>query len=100
MIEHSSAEKDLEVLVDVKLNMSQQCALAAQKANRTLGCTKRCMTSRSREVILPLCCVLGRPHPGVLCLDVDYSLQERHRPVGVCPKESSKNDPRHGTLPL
>ncbi|GAB0189097.1 hypothetical protein GRJ2_001375000 [Grus japonensis] len=48
--------------------MSRQCVLAAQKANRVLGCIQRSVTSRSREVILPLYCALVRPH-------LEYSIQ-------------------------
>ena len=44
----------------------QQRGLAAQKANCILGCIKRSVTSRSREVIPLLYSALVRPLPGVL----------------------------------
>ena len=50
------------VLVDKKLNTTRQCAFAAQKANHILGYIKRSVTSRLREVILPLYSALMRPY--------------------------------------
>ncbi|GAB0178487.1 mitochondrial enolase superfamily member 1 [Grus japonensis] len=46
----------------MKFHYPRGCLKPAQKANRVLGCIKRGVTSRSREVILPLYSALVRPH--------------------------------------
>ncbi|KAK4806746.1 hypothetical protein QYF61_022165 [Mycteria americana] len=66
--ENCPSEKELGVQVDEKLDMSQQCAHTVQKANCILGCIKRSMASRLRDVILPLYSAPVRP-------DLEYCVQ-------------------------
>ena len=42
--------------------MSQQKVAAAWKVSQVLGCIKRVVASRMRDVIVPLCSALMRQH--------------------------------------
>jgi len=62
LLESSSAERDLGVLVDDKLTMSQQCVLVAREASGMLWCIKKSVASKLKDVLLPLYSALVRPH--------------------------------------
>jgi len=87
-IESSPEEKDLRVLVDEKLNMTQQCALAAQKVNHILGCIKSQQNEGGDSA--PLLQSAETPS-GVQRPALEPSAQESHGPVGVIPEEGHKN---------
>ena len=61
-LESSVGERDLWVLVGSRTTMNQHCALVVKKTNDILGCIRRGVVSRSREVLLPLYSPLMRPH--------------------------------------
>ncbi|KAJ7406812.1 rna-directed dna polymerase from mobile element jockey-like [Willisornis vidua] len=95
-IKSSPAKKDLGALVDVKLDMIQQCVLATWRASCVLGSIKSSVASRSREVILSSLLCSGETSPRVLHPALGSSAQGRHGPVGAGPEESRKDDPRAG----
>ena len=61
-IESSPEDKDLGLLVAEKLDLKRQIVPAAAKASRILCHMERNVTNKAREVTLPLCFAVVRPH--------------------------------------
>ncbi|CAM5077495.1 unnamed protein product [Natator depressus] len=86
----STAERDLGVIVNHKLNMSQQCNAVGKRANTILGCISRNVVSKTREVILPVYSTLIRPQLEY-CPVLGATFQERCGQIGKSPEKSNKN---------
>ncbi|GAB0192413.1 mitochondrial enolase superfamily member 1 [Grus japonensis] len=90
----SSVEKDLGVLVDNKLSMSEQHAAAAKKANRMLGCINKGITNRDKEVIIPLSAFQATP--AIPCSILVPAVQKSCGQAGDSPEEGHQDDQRTG----
>ena len=72
--------------MEEEFDMSQQCALEAQKTSCDLICIKRGVASREREGIFLLCFAFVRSHLGVLCPGLGPPTQEGCEAVGAGPE--------------
>ena len=62
LLESSTGDSGLGVLVDNRITMRQHCALVAKKASGILGCIRRGLASWLRVILLPLYSALVRSH--------------------------------------
>jgi len=81
-----------------KLDMSWQCVLAAQKASCILGCHQENRGQQVREVILPLCSSLVRPHLES-CVQL-WSTHRRKNLLEQVQKRPQRRSERQNTSPV
>ena len=55
-------EKDLGVTFSADIKVSEQCGIAALKGNQILGLIRRTIMYKEKQLIVPLCKAIVRPH--------------------------------------
>ena len=86
-IEHSPVKMNLGVLMNGKLDVSQQCALAAQKKQPHPGLHQKKHGQKTKENDLHC---TGQISPGIMHPDMEFCVHERHGLFVVCPLEGHK----------
>jgi len=89
LLERSSAEKDLSVLVDSRVTMSQQCAQGPRRPMVSQSTLKRMCPSGQGRFSSPLLCP-GEATSGALCPVLGSPLQGRHRAAEESPADGHK----------
>ena len=84
-MERVTQEKDLGVVIDTGGKQAAQCQAAAGKANRVLGCIRRGINYKSKEVLLTLWKNLVRSTSRILCAVLVTTVPEGQR----CQREGS-----------
>ena len=93
ILEHVTQEKDLGVGIDTGGKEAAQCQAAIGKANKDLGCIRRGINYKSKEVMLTLYRNLVRATPRILCAvlvttiqeDIDAIERDQHRATRLIP---------------
>ena len=84
ILECVTQEKDLGVVIDMGDKQAAQCQAAICRANRVLGCIRRGISYKSKEVVT-LYRNLVRATSRILCAVLVTTVQEGHR----CHREGS-----------
>ena len=84
-MERVTQEKDLGVVIDTGGKQATQCQAASDKVKRVLGCIRRGIISKSKEVLLTLYRNLVRTTSRTLCTVLVTTVPEGHR----CDREGS-----------
>ena len=85
ILECVTQEKDLGVVIDTGGKQAAQCKVAGGKANGVLGCKRRGIIYKSKEVVLTLHRNLVRATSRILCAVLVTITQKGHR----CHREGS-----------